>query len=889
MRLFGKKKLNQWQRGSPPHPGAARGMCRPECAAALRSAPVLGVTALCLGLSGCGGGGAGSDSSPPSDPTPPEEQDAPSDQPEPPADDPDPQPELDPQPDPTPQPQPQPAPAPPQPTPDPTPPPDPPPDPTPQPQPDPACLATADFGCLNPVEYRQRRDGLAQGFRNEEAFGNQWGLATIRADVAYAELALRYGQSTRPGQGQTIGVIDTGIDRDHPVFASKTVFEQFLSGAADETGDGISHGTAVASVIAGDPFAPHVHDVQAAQGVAPGADLAMFAIPLGSGGGLYRPVSLAALNRADSSSATLFNTVTGWSRAGSRLDFVNMSFGYSGLIEQYGAQELRTNFGRTIAALAQAGGAEKTVFIISAGNGHGALCDTSDFAHHPHLCRTGRVDARSASVLAGLPARIPELRGHVIAVAAVAPDTDGDGNYGIASFSNRCGIAAQWCIAAPGQQIRAAYFGPHPNDGTVVARGAYSPSGTSFAAPMVTGSLAIMKHAFRDQLSNRELVTRLLTTANNRGLYSDSSIYGRGLLDLGAALTPVGPASVALGGHVEAPGIALAQTLFQPGRALGNGLARGLSGQEIVVFDTLGAPFWLPLDTLVGQAARPSAETRLRALMTGGAIPQTFRPLRPDIAVLRKSESIGGAGWYLGQLQSARGGVGFGGGHLSLADRALTLGLRGSPAFDIAAFSTEGTRRLAPISGTIVFWRPESLPFGFRTGLAAERRTILGSRLGGAFGAASARSLFAGIDWRGQAEGWKFQAAAEIGRADAGARGGLVEHLSPLISSAFALRAHRILGKGTLSFALAQPLRVESGKARLSVPVGRSTDGRLLRRSVSAGLAPDGRQIDVSAHWSRSFGHGRDLRLGATWTRHPGHDAGAKPELTTLAKWRIRF
>ena len=822
-----------------------------------KSARILALTALCLGLAGCGGGGGTDPASPPDQTEPPK--------PEPPKPEP-PQPPSQPR-----RPQPQ-----------------------PPSQPQPACLVTQDFGCIDPVDYRQRRDSFAQVYRGAEEFGNQWGLEAIRADVAYADIALRYGRDVNPGRGQTVGIIDTGIDQHHPVFAGKTIFEQFLLRATDETGDSRSHGTAVASVIAGNPSSFHASTVQAAQGVARGADLAMFAIPLGSGGSLYRPISLVSLNGQDQPSADLYNTVTGWSNAGRRLDFVNASFGYAGIIEQYSAPDLRSNFGQAISALAQTGGSEKTIFIFAAGNANGKSCDVADFANAPDLCSADhappgetRVNARSPDLLAGLPARLPELRGHMVAVVAVAPDTDGDGTHEIASFSNRCGIAAQWCIAAPGEQIRSAYFGPHPDTGTAGTRGVYNSSGTSFAAPMVTGSLVVMKHAFREQLANTDLVTRLLATANNRGPYSDSGIYGRGLLDLGAALTPVGQVSVVLGDHVNTPGVALSETGFQPGGALGNGLARGLSGQELAVFDTLGAPFWLTLDNVIGQAARSSSGPKLRDFMVPGIRSGAVGALQPRIAMLRVEESIGGNGWYLGLLQSPA--TGSGRGHLTLAGRALTFGMRPSHAFDIAAFSTEGVHGQIPASGTILSWRPQSLPFGFRSGLLEERQTILGSQLAGAFGVASARSLFVGIDWQRQFERWNLRAEAEIGRVDGGVRGGMIEDISPLVSSAFALRAHRPLGDGILLFSLTQPLRVESGKTRLSVPVGRSTDGQVLRRSVSASLTPDGRQIDIAAQWNRSFGKGQNLRLGATWTRHPGHDAAATSDLTILSKWQVRF
>ena len=69
------------------------------------------------------------------------------------------------------------------------------------------------------------------------------------------------------------------------------------------------------------------------------------------------------------------------------------------------------------------------------------------------------------------------LRGH--SVAAVATGEDGE----IVRFSDRCGLAANWCIAAPGLRVWAAYFGPYRGD---IIRGYVPASGTSFAAPTGT-------------------------------------------------------------------------------------------------------------------------------------------------------------------------------------------------------------------------------------------------------------------------------------------------------------------------------------------------------------------------------------------------------------------
>ena len=759
--------------------------------------------------------------------------------------------------------------------------------PQPLPLPPVSCIQTA-LGCISPAQYREERRAIEDGHAGAEGFRNQWGLGAVRADRAWAQLELERGAGTAPGGGVTVGVVDTGIDAGHPVFAGKTVSEEFLGDAPDETGDRRSHGTAVAGVIAARPDAAFTGAVDAAPGVAWGADLAVFAVRTGEAGEVYVPISLSGLGGGDDRWASRVRHVIDWRRGGRTLDFVNMSVGFHGIIDQYGERQLRDAFGEVIAALAQPGAADRTVFVWAAGNAHGDPCDPADFAADPHLCveaveggeTVRRVDARSVEVMPGLPARIAELRGHLIAVVAVAPDGDGDGDYEIAPFSNRCGIAREWCLAAPGAAVRVAYFGPDPDDGSPGARGAATQSGTSFAAPMVTGGLAVMKQFFRGQLSNVDLAARLLETADRRGVYADGDTYGRGLMDLAAATAPVGDAVIAGGGRVDRSGAAVAATRLVAGPALGDGPARALAGQEVAAFDALGAPFWFSLGDLAGAAPGPSVAARLRAFMA---------PSRED----RESgpgglPSGGPDGLRIGLLEQPSADAG--GGHLSLAGRALAVRAAAPGGLGLAVFSNRGLRGRSPASGALLSWAPSGAPVGVRGGLVAERETLFGSRAAGAFGRLSAGSAFAGVDGSARVGAWRLAAGAEVGMAAAAAADGILAGLSPLFSSAFALRAERpTAGAGSLLLSVSQPLRVEAGRARLSVPVGRTTDGRVLRRSLAADLAPSGREVEVAARWRRPLAAGGEIRLGASWTRQPGHAASADADISLFAGWRRAF
>ena len=101
---------------------------------------------------------------------------------------------------------------------------------------------------------------------------------------------------------------------------------------------------------------------------------------------------------------------------------------------------------------------------------------------------------------------------------------------------------------------------------------------------MVTGGLAVMKHLFRDQLSNTNLAARILETADRSGRYADAALYGQGLLDLGAATSPVGTTEIAMSATVNGGGTPLAGTGLVPGGALGERarpLARGAGNRGL--------------------------------------------------------------------------------------------------------------------------------------------------------------------------------------------------------------------------------------------------------------------------------------------------------------------
>ena len=736
------------------------------------------------------------------------------------------------------------------------------------------CVETHDQGCVPEAEFVTMADAIASTLSETSSFENQWGLGAIRADQAYANLELQYGPDVAPGEGVLVGVLDTGIDAAHFQFRNKNIIQRFLPGSTGDDGSEFSHGTAVASIIAGEDDPDWPHD---AHGVAWGADLAFFALPLGDAPETYDPITVDDLPEIDEFIREYIGTSIDWRYEERGIDFLNMSLAVSGLIQNFSEEDLREYLAPGLDLLAQEGSDEKVVLVWAAGNYNGLDC----ILDLPE-CVDGLVEARSAGLMAGLTARIPELRGHSVAVVAVRPDGE------ISDFSNHCGIAADYCLAAPGEDILVAYFGPS-RDGRIGVRGTATSGGTSFAAPIVTGGLALMKHYFRSQLSNTDLLARLLRTANSSGPYADPDLYGRGLMDLGAATSPVGTSTVALGDQVKGPGAALGMTGLQLGQAFGDGLTLSLAGQEIAAFDALGAPFWYDFSRLAPVSETALLSERLRAFQRMPALaPQ--HPASDAVLIPLLAPPAGSAAPAL-PLRLAISGTSAAeaASHLAFRGHSLLATMPVTAGLTATAVTTEGVDGQDPASGAALSWRAPGALLGFRAGWMGERQALLGTDPAGAFGSLASNAVFAGIEAEGNLGPWQLSAAAEAGSVNARPRGGLFRNVSNISTSGFALRAARPAADGrAFRVSLSQPLRVEGGEALLAFPSGRTKAGEVVHSAVAAGLEPSGRQIDLAFEWQQPLDHGV-LRLGATVSRQPGHRRDAEPELVLLSDWRLAF
>ena len=196
---------------------------------------------------------------------------------------------------------------------------------------------------------------------------------------------------------------------------------------------------------------------------------------------------------------------------------------------------------------------------------------------------------------------------------------------------NPCGAARDYCLAAPasGGTVRVAdgddgirhwhiLTTEIPRSDDVNTQGTRPTLGTSLAAPLVAGSLALLKEAFPG-MGNNELVKRLLETANSQAPYNNPDIYGHGMLDLKAALEPVGNLVIYSGNNLrtgKGRTVALDASLVQTATAIGDSLQH--NSYTVTAFDELDTPFAIPLAAFSDNTASHTArnERQLRQYAT---------------------------------------------------------------------------------------------------------------------------------------------------------------------------------------------------------------------------------------------------------------------------------
>lgn len=140
----------------------------------------------------------------------------------------------------------------------------------------------------------------------------------------------------------------------------------------------------------------------------------------------------------------------------------------------------------------------------------------------------GNSQATQPGVLSILPLAYTNLERGWLTVSSYDTTTQS-----LAKHSNACGLAQNWCLVAPGTILA---YDPTSSAKTGNLTQAYqSWMGTSFAAPQVSGTVALVAQAY-PWMSNNQIRHTILGTATDLGAPGVDDVFGYGLLDASAAV-----------------------------------------------------------------------------------------------------------------------------------------------------------------------------------------------------------------------------------------------------------------------------------------------------------------------------------------------------------------
>ena len=361
------------------------------------------------------------------------------------------------------------------------------------------------------------------------------------------------------GAGQTVGIFDSGTNESHPDLGGQYAhvcalgrdcyednLPEIYPGEGSPLEDTDDHGTPVSGVVAAKRNGQGVIGVAYEAKIASYGNTASTQYPWGNS--CYGSDCPSDLNEKDHQWGPRFDEQIArgidWMRS-LNVHVTNMSWGRS--FPWPGFPEFNQDYFRNdmmplslpaFEKYVEAGG----VVVWAAGNGQ----------------------AFNPAMESMLPRYFRNLEKGWISVVGM----DGDGSFSGGSY--KCGVAADWCIAAPIILL------------TTETRGKWDVAGgTSFAAPYVAGSLAALKSMFPN-LTYQQVRDRIFRTADKTGQYSNRARFGQGRINLDAASSPVDGTNFALGTSATGPVSSTAETRLTLPRPA---IEQNLNGQFTLVFD----------------------------------------------------------------------------------------------------------------------------------------------------------------------------------------------------------------------------------------------------------------------------------------------------------------
>ncbi len=448
----------------------------------------------------------------------------------------------------------------------------------------------------------ENMSGVVANHKTEE-FKSNTGLDMINAAEAYAR-----GWT---GKGAVLGVIDTWQDTDHDKLDGKYLYYKNYDLYQNNLKETQNHGTKVASIIAGkrdgdtlnsdgrlttgnydtqnkwlngEPYTEYtltknnnMHGVafdsklvganvdrfsngSISKGQAQLAlhDFAKLKSPNANGG---EEINIVAVNMSFNTPQLFYN---GWNQNDSTVTQLNDG--------TYNASEIINKI--------QANGAGDARYWKIATDNDIILVNSAGNMGYNHAGDPGiwavEEDANGNLILGGKMVIVGSWDG-----TGISGNKAGHVCLKINTSNNTCNDShriSDFYILAPGTHI----MGADPGNEFSLA------SGTSFAAPHVTGAFGVL-HQMWPYMNGTNLVKLVMNTADKNISGYNVNIHGQGLLDLNEATKPQGAVGLVTSGRVDHPTVSLNNTYYSTGTALPS----SLSNLKIMVLDEYDRNYYM--------------------------------------------------------------------------------------------------------------------------------------------------------------------------------------------------------------------------------------------------------------------------------------------------------
>ncbi len=734
--------------------------------------------------------------------------------------------------------------------------------------------------CSDNTDYTTAEYNFMGGGNSAGTGSGKYGLGSVCAGSAYGRGAT--------GNGIDIAVLDSGIslsggstdinDIDSNIASFQSGADIINSDNLPEDDDG--HGSLVAGIIGNEKNGTGLH------GVAYESDLHIIRVLNDNGEGSFAQIA-SGIDKA--------RNITG-------IDIANLSLGDSGVIGTScnTAATCETSLGSTLYTSLENLGNAGVIAVWAAGNEGNS----------------------SPSVSAGAALYDDDFKETTVIVVGIG----GDGLLSTTGYtSDKCGVAASICIAAPSGGNGSLLYSNYSSNAQSTygvnsyARGA---NGTSMAAPMVSGGLALIKQEF-SSLSNAQVVDRLFATALDTGEYSKSTIYGHGLMNLAAATASIGDLQ-AIGSNNSLDGsdvnyFNLKDNSFTGSAAFANALNRALEGKVMEVYDSFD---------------RANFKTNVSSFFTSGSytsqntIENHLARLQPKSKQITKQKNLYGSfsietdSDYIesSMFQSS-------GDFLTLGYNQTTNSFENDldPLTNFFNDSNFGNNYLVnPYfntgSGQDYFMSfNNNSSFGFDTftnangndlglsltlnpfstsdegmknagdlqivlGTNYEKNKFLNSNSSGVFSTGDlSNTNFTGIKYKKNlGDDFSFVGSGFAGYTHIDkAANSYINSSKPLLTSSFTLglaKTNFIKNDQKIGFFINQPQRVEEGNINLRIPTSSDRDRTVTYSNLNAELEPDGRQINFDIIFNKSITEMSNLSASITHVQDGDHSDSSESQ-----------